>query len=104
MFKAMILLQRKPEMTANEFQTWWLKDHAPMASRLPGLRKAAFNVIKDDEAEFDGVSELWFDNQSDFEAAYASELGQSVAADSMANVSRRERLFVEEHILTPTAT
>ncbi len=104
MFKAMILLQRKPAMSAEDFQSWWLNDHAPMASRLPGLRKAAFNVVNDENAEFDGVSELWFDSQADFEAAYASELGKSVAADSMANVSRRERLLVEEHLLTPTAT
>jgi len=74
MFKAMILLQRKTEMSAADFQTWWLSDHAPMASQLPGLRKAVFNVVSDENAEYDGVSELWFDSKADFEAAYASEL------------------------------
>lgn len=104
MFKAMILLQRKPEMSREEFQTWWLTDHAPLAESLPGLRKAVFNVISDEDAEFDGVSELWFDNREDFEAAYASDTGKSVAADSMANVARRERLLVDEHLIFSTTS
>jgi len=49
------------------------------------------------EAGVDGVSELWFESQAAFEAAYASEIGQRVAADSMAHVARRERLLVAEH-------
>jgi hypothetical protein len=42
---------------------------------------------------------LWFDSQSDFEAAYASEIGKSVVADSLANVSGRRRMFVVENII-----
>lgn len=104
MFKAMILLKRKPETTKENFQTWWLSDHAPMAEKLPKLRKAVFNVVTDEDADFDGITELWFDSKADFEAAYASDFGQSVAADSVANVSRRERLLVEEHAIFPTAS
>ena len=55
----------------------------------------------DGSGAFDGVSELWFDDQSAFEAAYATDHGRAVAADSMAHVSRRERLFVAEHVLVP---
>ena len=54
-------------------------------------------------AAFDGVSELWFDAQADFEAAYATPHGQAVAADSMAHVSRRERFFVAEHRIVARA-
>jgi len=97
MFKAMILLKRKEGVSFNEFQDWWLSSHRPKACQLPGLRKGVFNLAQDGEGEYDGVSELWFDNQSDFETAYASEIGKSVAADSMANVARRERLLVTEH-------
>ena len=43
------------------------------------------------------MSELWFDSQAAFEAAYASDIGKAVAADSLAHVGRRERLFVNEH-------
>jgi uncharacterized protein (TIGR02118 family) len=96
MFKAIILLSRRDDMTREAFADWWLKEHGPMARRLPGLRRLTFNLVQSD-AGVDGVSELWFDSQAAFEAAYASEIGKQVAADSMAHVSRRERLFVAEH-------
>ena len=98
----MILLTRRDDMTAAEFQSWWLNDHAPLAAQLPGLRRAVFNVLDSDgrdAAGFDGVSELWFDTRADFDAAYATELGQAVAADSMAHVSGRVRLFLDEHVV-----
>jgi uncharacterized protein (TIGR02118 family) len=59
-----------------------------------------FNVVESPaDGEPDGVSELWFDSQADFEAAYASEIGQQVVADSMANVSSRVRMFVTENVI-----
>jgi uncharacterized protein (TIGR02118 family) len=99
MFKAVILLTRAEGATHEDFRAWWLERHAPLASELPGLRRLVFNVVETADAPCDGVSELWFDTREAFEAAYASEIGQRVAADSMANVSGRVRLFVEERVL-----
>lgn len=101
MFKAMILLTRREDMTHDEFVGWWLGDHALLAASLPGVRRVAFNVVDagPGEAGIDGISELWFDTQADFEAAYASEIGRATAADSMAHVSGRVRLFVTENLL-----
>ena len=53
-------------------------------------------VVESDGAPYDGVSELWFDTHEDFDTAYASAIGTQVAADSLANVSARVRLFVDE--------
>ena len=53
------------------------------------------------EQPYDGVSELWFDSRSDFDAAYATEIGKEVASDSLKHVSGRLRLFVEEHVQVP---
>ena len=96
MFKAIILLKRGEDMTHDEFKQWWLVDHSSLAAQLPGVRKIVFNLANDGGA-YDGVSELWFDSQADFEAAYETELGKSVAADSMAHLSDRQRLFVTEN-------
>jgi uncharacterized protein (TIGR02118 family) len=96
MFKAIILLTRAEGSTRDEFREWWLEHHAPLARQLPGLRRLVFNVVETEDAPYDGVSELWFDSQEDFEAAYASEVGKAVAADSLANVSGRARLVVSE--------
>lgn len=100
MFKAMILLKRRDDKSRAEFAEWWLGQHRPLAEQLPGLQRAVFNLNMDDAGDgYDGVSELWFETQADFEAAYASEIGQRVAADSMNNVSARERLLVDEHLI-----
>jgi uncharacterized protein (TIGR02118 family) len=96
MFKVIILLTRRDDMTREAFADWWLQQHAPMARRLPGLKRLTFNLVTTGTG-IDGVSELWFDTQADFEAAYATEVGRAVVADSTANVAKRERLFVAEH-------
>lgn len=97
MFKAIILLKRKSEESHNEFKDWWLDQHAPLARQLPGLLKATFNLVSGEgQSQYDGVSELWFESRQSFEDAYACEIGQQVAADSMAHVSERTRLICDE--------
>ncbi|MGB5707021.1 MAG: EthD family reductase [Arenicellales bacterium] len=97
MFKAIILLKRKSEASHSEFKDWWLDQHAPLARQLPGLLKAIFNLVSDEgQSNYDGISELWFESRHSFEDAYASEVGQQVAADSMAHVSERTRLLCDE--------
>ena len=104
MFKAMILLKRNPDLDFGDFKRHWLKNHAVLVRQLPGLRKAVFNFSLDQgEGDVDAVSELWFDSQQAFEDAYASAIGQQVAADSLARVSRRERVLVEESTVFPEA-
>lgn len=96
--KAIILLTRKAETTHEDFVDWWLNRHAPLARQLPRLRKAVFNVVdQPGDGQPDGVSELWFDSLDDFNAAYESEIGKIVVADSLANVSSRQRFFVNEN-------
>jgi uncharacterized protein (TIGR02118 family) len=101
MFKAMILLSRREDTTPDDFRRWWLDEHRPLALQLPGLRRMVVNIVEPgpgrDETGIDGVSELWFDTQADFEAAYATEIGKAVAADSMGHNRRRVRLLIDEH-------
>jgi len=100
MYKAMILLRRKEGASRDAFSQWWLVQHRPLAEQLPNLRRAVFNLVEGDEvSDVDGISELWFDNKADFEAAYQSDIGKSVAADSIANVEGRTRLIVSEHVI-----
>jgi uncharacterized protein (TIGR02118 family) len=95
----MILLTRREDMTHQRFVRWWLDEHVPLAESLPNVRRVVLNVVDEgyDEGAIDGVSELWFDSREDFDAAYASEVGKATAADSMAHVSGRVRLFVSEN-------
>jgi uncharacterized protein (TIGR02118 family) len=98
MFKAMILLTRREDLSREEFHRWWLEEHRPLALGLPGLRKMVINLVEEGpEGGIDGVSELWFDSRADFDAAYQTERGKAVAADSMAHVASRVRYFIAEH-------
>jgi len=103
MFKAMILLTRRSDMSSEQFGNWWLNEHAPRARELPGVREIRFNVVVDaGDDSVDGVAELWFDSKEDFEAAYAPEIGKAVAQDSLDHVASRVRLLVQENqILAP---
>jgi hypothetical protein len=42
------------------------------------------------------MAELWFESQEAFTEAYATEIGKAVAADSMAHLASRVRMFTEE--------
>ena len=103
MFKAVILLTRRADLSHDQFADWWLVEHAPLAAQLPGVRRLCFNLVDPtgdtavDDAAPEGVSELWFDSKADFEAAYATEIGKAVAADSMAHLASRVRMLVTEH-------
>ena len=97
MFKAMIMLTRRDDMTHEEFKAWWIGEHQLLAKQLPGVQKIRFNVVEQDEtAACDGIAELWFESQEAFTEAYATEIGKAVAADSMAHLASRVRMFTEE--------
>lgn len=94
--KVMIGLVRRDDMSHEEFARWWTLEHAPLARTLPGVRKICFNLLEED-APFDGIAELWFDSAEAADAAYATDIGKAVAADSLAHVASRVRMPVEEY-------
>lgn len=94
MAKLMVGLIRREDMTREEFAHWWIEEHAPLARTLPGVQRIRFNLLA--EGPFDGIAELWFPSDEAIVAAYATEIGKTVAADSMAHVSDRVRMPVEE--------
>ncbi|MFM8895676.1 MAG: EthD domain-containing protein [Actinomycetales bacterium] len=103
MYKVLIGLTRREDMTHEEFLDWWLNQHAPLARTLPGIRGITFNLLDGDlqAAPFDGIAELWFDSPEAMTEAYSSEVGKGVAADSLAHVSARVRMpVVERRILS----
>lgn len=93
--KVMVGLVRREDMSREGFLHWWLEEHAPLARTLPGVRSIRFNVL-DEGAPFDGIAELWFDSSEAADAAYATEIGKAVAADSIAHVASRVRMISDE--------
>ena len=96
MVKAMIFLKRRDGLSLDEFRLWWLDVHRPLAEKLPGLRRHAFNLLADGPC--DAVVEQWFDSEDAMRSSYDTAAGRAVFADSQAHVRDRERVLVEEHV------
>jgi uncharacterized protein (TIGR02118 family) len=77
MIKRASLLARKPGISHEEFVKHWSEVHAPMARSCPGISRYTLTIIKSSstrkdvapiEVQVDGIAELWFKNQADFDA------------------------------------
>ena len=49
MFKAMILLTKRSDMSSQELALWWLIELAPRARELPKVREIRFYLVSDAE-------------------------------------------------------
>lgn len=78
-------VNKKPELSFDEFVSHWKGVHAVLCQRIPGLKRYAINVIDRrvyPQMPFDGFSELWFDSVEAHDAAFASPEGVELLADA----------------------
>ncbi len=97
--------KRKPGMSVAEYRRYWREVHAPMALKLPGLRRYERSETVDElyqlnEPRWDGVAQLWFD---DVEAANrfltSDEFINGTWADGENFVSATNTFWAREHLL-----
>jgi uncharacterized protein (TIGR02118 family) len=105
MFKVLVWMRRREDLTPEAFRAHWLQTHAPLVrASYEGLRRYTVNpvvAVPRGEAPFDGIAEVVFDTREAFVAAVRSETGKAVAAD-LANFTRESgAVFVEEHAIVP---
>jgi hypothetical protein len=107
MIRLVFALRKKPELSREEFQAYWLQQHAPLVASfstdlnilryvqthtlsIPGnesAQKARGNM----EPEYDGVAELWWTSE-----AALTEQGQSDAARAAsAALLEDEKTFID---------
>ena len=108
MIKTVGLLTRKSGWTHEQFMKHWLGTHAPLAHKVPGLRRYVQNHISgertraDIEAinvEIDGVAELWFDDQAALETASRTPEMKALHADGALFIGRIKSYIVEEKVI-----
>lgn len=87
MIKICELVKRRPGMSVEEFQTYWMETHGPIVARIPGIRRYVQSHplaggYKRGPLPFDGVAEIWVDDKdalrtinmtTEFEAAKQDE-------------------------------
>ena len=106
MTKLVLLVKRKPGLTHEQFRVHYEASHAPLArAKLPQLRKYVRNFLTPlpgmPEAEYDCVTEFWFDSEKDcaaMRAWSATPEGQVLAKDEERFMDRSKMLcyFAEE--------
>jgi uncharacterized protein (TIGR02118 family) len=97
MLKLISLMRRADGMSKEDFRTWVLDEHVALARGLPGLRAYTVSLTDNGDSAYDCVNELWFDDEAARAAAFATELGQKVAADAAAHASERVHLATTEY-------
>lgn len=101
MVKMVVLLIRADGWSHDEFERHLREEHAPIAADLPGLQHYSTAVPGSPEnSEYDGVSELAFEDMSALRAAFDSEVGEETMADAetFADMDASVTLYVEETV------
>ena len=81
--KLVILGPRKDGLSHEDCIEYMKDEHVPKVKDLPGLRKYKTAIpVNPDEAGYDEIAELWFDDPEAVDAALQSEAGQEVMADA----------------------
>jgi uncharacterized protein (TIGR02118 family) len=102
MLKFMVVLYRRPDLTAAQFRDHLETVHAPLAKALPGLRhykqNHALTDAKRKHPGWDAIVELYFEDRDSMEVAWASPQGAASDADLLlfADLTRTTWSAVEE--------
>src|ERR1700676_782167 len=102
------LLARKPGMSHEEFVKHWVEIHAPMARACPGIGRYTLTIIKSSstrkdvapfEIQVDGIAELWFKSQADFDAYSNSPATKRLRDDGATFIGREIDFVTEEKVI-----
>jgi uncharacterized protein (TIGR02118 family) len=88
--KVFVVSKRKPGMSVDEYRTYGREVHAPLVTKLPGLRGYVIGSVTDGtyavgESLLDNVSMLWFDSTDAIVEAMQSDVFQKQMQPDLAN-------------------
>lgn len=102
------LLQRKPGISHEEFVKHWVEIHAPMARACPGIGRYTLTIVKSAstrkdvapyEIQVDGIAEMWFKSQADFNAYSTSPATKRLRDDGATFIGREIDFITEEKVI-----
>src|SRR6266566_8970628 len=97
-----------PGISHEEFVKHWVEIHAPMARACPGIGRYALTIVKSAstrkdvapyEIQVDGIAELWFKSQADFEAYSNSPATKRLRDDGATFIGREIDFMTEEQVI-----
>jgi uncharacterized protein (TIGR02118 family) len=107
------LLQKRSDLESQDFRKHWRDSHGPLAAKLSGLRRYHQNHVVDrqqrgityarDGLDFDGFSELWFDDVPSMQAAFANENQvKELGEDEARFLGELKLITAIQHVVIPT--
>jgi uncharacterized protein (TIGR02118 family) len=106
MVKIIDLVKRCEALTVAEFHEVWRDRHGLLMAAIPGLRRyvqshSLLQGYANGELLFDGISEMWFDDEAAWMAARASPefAAAEREADRITDRTRAVRMPVEVHVI-----
>ena len=106
MIKGCTLFKRKPGMSVEDFQAYWLNEHPKVVTALPGIRRYVQSHplaggYRRGELVFDGLAEVWADDAAAFRAMSSSPQYEAVRADEAEFIDGASMIFLltEEHVI-----
>ena len=108
MIKSLSLLVRKDGMTHEQFMKHWVEIHAPLALKVPGLRRYVQTHLVEErkrpdipssDVEIDGVAELWYDDRESMARSMATPEAKTLYADGALFIGRIKSFTTEEKVI-----
>lgn len=98
------LMQRRGDVSLDEFRRHWLDPHGPLVCKFACLRRYSQNHVIDPEAcalRVDGFAELAYDKDADQEAATGSPEMAACDRDSPLFIGSVLRVVTEDRVVIP---
>jgi uncharacterized protein (TIGR02118 family) len=94
----MSLVWKRNDLTRAEFRETWLREHAVLAQRLPGLREYVIDFVREaPEGAPDAIATVTFDSREALDSAFAlPDLKADLLRTRDQFAAAVQLLFVEE--------
>ncbi|MGH7840348.1 MAG: EthD family reductase [Candidatus Binataceae bacterium] len=106
LIKGVWQLTRMAGMPLDEFRQYWLDVHGGLGKKVPGFRRYVQCHLIDEAylyatPRFDGVAQIWFDDQAAMRAAFDTAEGKALAADGakFLETSMTRNFVAQEHLV-----
>lgn len=76
--KFIAMVQRKPDLSFEEFVHYWCDEHPPLVLDMPGVQHYTQNLAYQGDRRpwpVDGIAEVWFEDHAAMKTAFASPAG-----------------------------
>jgi EthD domain len=100
MIRRISVVQRRPDISRDEFIARWTGEHAEVASRLEGLRGYVIYFARDEGASFDGMAVTSFDSREAAERAFSDPaVAEDLRRTREEFAASVEVCFADEHVV-----